>query len=199
MSRPYCLMACLLLVVPSALARDPIPAKVLVTGFPYHIQNVAGWLEADPMIDPRQVPSRTHLTTLQGSDIRRFIRLYFPRTYEDLLEYEYIMLLVIEVFQFTQQQQKMLYNGIRDAGIPAISDRSVISMAEHIAHEWAESELSLAFPNDAIAVVSQRPFSFNNRLFRYEINSNPQVPPVLKPTRALRGSKRHTLSEPPAS
>ncbi|MBU7004541.1 MAG: hypothetical protein HXS50_03170 [Theionarchaea archaeon] len=188
MPRTLYMLACLLLFSSSiAVARNPVPAKVLVTGFPAHIQNVAGWFESDPMMDPRQVPSRTHLTTLQGSDIQRFIRLYFPRTYEDLLEYEYIMLLVIEVSSFTQQQQRMMLDAIRKAGIPAISDRSVMSMAEYIAQEWAASELALAFPNDAPAVVAHRPFSFNNRLFRYVINTHPQIPPIFTPYKDFEG------------
>jgi hypothetical protein len=97
------------------------------------------------------------------------------------------MLLVIEVASFTQQQQRWMYDAIRDAGIPAISDRSVMSMAEYIAHEWADSELALAFPNDAPAVVSQNPFSFNNRLFRYIINTHPQVAPVFTPYKDFEG------------
>ena len=56
----------LLFALPMIMATDPIPAKVLVIGNPHNINTVALWLEGDPMMDPRQVPARTHLTDLQG-------------------------------------------------------------------------------------------------------------------------------------
>lgn len=170
----------IVLTAPMVMGTEGGTAKVLIIGFPQHIQLVSIWFEADPMVDPRQVPARAHQTTLDESDIQRFIRIYFPRTYEDLLEYEYFMLLVLEIFQFTQEQQKMLHDAIALEGRGAIQDRSVMSTGEWISIPWAESMLSNAFPNDADRVVGQR-YSFSQLTLRYVINSNPNVPEIFSP------------------
>lgn len=182
-------LACLIflaLPIAPALGETARPAKILLMGFPDQIQLVAQWLEADPMVDPRQVPARAHLTTLQGSDIQRFIRLYFPRTYPGLLEYEYLMLLVVEIFQFTPNQQQMIYDAIAEEGRGAIQDRSVMSTGEWIAIPWAESMVAEAFPNDARRVVSQA-FSFSRLNLRYVVNTNPDVAKVFQPYKDFEG------------
>ncbi len=165
---------------------EPHPSKILVIGNPPNIRVVASWLENDPMVDPRQVPCRTFLTTLSGKDIQRYIRLYFPRNYDDLVEYEYIMLIMVEVFFLTNAQQKMIYNAIAKDGLGALQDRSVMSMAEWIAHPWADSIISDAFPNDADKVVSQK-FSYERVGLRYVVNTNPSIPPIFKPYKDFEG------------
>jgi len=181
-------LAFILLMLPApALAATPGPAKVLVLGNPPNIRVVASWLARDPMTDPTQVPCRTHLTNLQGADIQRFIRLYFPRNYQKLLEYDYLMLIMVEVDYLTQEQQYMLYNAMYKDGKGGLQDRSVMSMAEYIAHPWARSIISDAFPNDADKVVSQMKWSYEVMTLRFVINTNPQVPPVLSPYKDLEG------------
>ncbi len=176
----------LVLMLPSVLGDDAGPAKILLVGEPGSLGIVSLWLERDPMTDPRQVPARTHLVDLDGQDIQRFIRQYFPRTYEKLLEYEYIILLMMEVFHMTQQQQLMMYNAMYKDGLGGLQDRSVMSMADFIAHPWAESMVSDAFPNDADKVLGQR-FAFENLPYRVVINTNPNMPPILKPYESFEG------------
>jgi hypothetical protein len=49
-----------------------------VPGYPLH-----GWFVSEPLVDFYQVPSRDDLGVLGGEDeVRRFIRLYFPRAYD---------------------------------------------------------------------------------------------------------------------
>jgi len=185
----YVLIAILLLAAQPIRADGPSPSKVLVIGNPHNIGTVASWLEGDPMMDPRQVPARTHLTDLQGSDIQRFIRLYFPRNYEALLEFEYIMLVMIEVFHLTGTQQFMIYDAIYEEGTAALQDRSVMSMASYIAHEWADSIISDAFPNDADAVVAHDKWAYEQMGLRYVINTNQNVPPIFTPYKGLEGTE----------
>jgi len=160
---------------------------VLVLGNPPNIRVVALWLDRDPMTDPTQVPCRTHLTNLQSADIQRFIRLYFPRNYEKLLEYDYLMLVMVEVYYLTLEQQYMIYNAMYKDGKGGFQDRSVMSMAESIAHPWARSIISDAFPNDADKVVGQIKWSYDVMSLRFVINTNPRVPPILSPYKDLEG------------
>lgn len=182
----FCFVLCLMLALSLAAAEEAKPAKVLILGNPANIRVTSSWLEGDPLMDPRQVPCRTHLTTLSGKDIQRFIRLYFPRSYEKLLEYDYIMLVLVEVYHLTQKQQWMIYDAMYKDGRGGFQDRSVMSMAEYIAHPWAESIISDAFPNDADKVVSQK-FAFENIFLRYVINTNPNVPSIFKPYKDFEG------------
>ncbi len=177
-----------LLLMQSVMGQGEVakPAKVLVLGNPPNIRIVSLWLEGDPMVDPRQVPARTHLTPLQDYEIQRLIRQYFPRTYERLLEFEYIMLVMIEVFQLTTHQQLMIYDAMYKGGCGGFQDRSVMSMAGWIAEPWAASILSDAFPNDADEVVGQK-FTFSMLPLRYKINTNPNVPQILSPYRDFEG------------
>ncbi len=159
--------------------------KVLLIGS-QRTDLVGSWLEADPLTNPTYVPSSTHMTGLQGSDVQRFIRLYFPRSYEKLLEYEYIIISGVEISYFTQKQQWMLHDAVYEGGLGGMQTRSVQSMAEFVAHEWAESIVSDVFPNDADKVVSGQ-FSWQLLRMRFVINTNPNVPPIFKPYKHLEG------------
>ena len=184
-----CLLAAGLILIPLVLGEEVRPAKVLVLGNPGNFRLAAAWLEADPLTDPRMVPARTHLTDMDGAEIQRFIRQYFPRNYEKLLEFEYMMLIMVEVFHLTHNQQRMLYDAIYEAGLGGMQDRSVMSMAEYIAHPWADSILSDPFPNDADRVVSGK-FSYEVLPMRYVINTNPNIPPIFTPYKHLEGVER---------
>mgnify|MGYP000408645343 CR=1 FL=1 len=54
----------LVLTAPMVMGTEGGTAKVLIMVFPQHIQLVSIWFEADPMVDPRQVPARA-----QGPDM----------------------------------------------------------------------------------------------------------------------------------
>ena len=69
-----------------------------------------------------------------------------------------------------------------------MNTRSVMSMADSIAHPWADSILSDAFPNDADAVVAQKNWCFP-RSVRYVINTNPSLPPIYRPYKGLEGTE----------
>ncbi len=98
------------------------------------------------------------------------------------------MLIVLEIPYFTPEQQYMLYRAISEGGRGAIQDRSVMSMAEYIAAEWAQSIVSEVFPNDAPKVVSGKFYWDHSSLsLRYVINTNANVPPILKPYKELEG------------
>ena len=179
------MMICLFLF-PCCTGKEAERAKVLLLGSTSYLPVTGAWLEADPLTTPTYVPSSTHLTSLQGAQIQRYIRLYFPRNYDKLLEYEYIMVTGVEIDQYTQRQQWMIHDAVLEEGLGSMQTRSVQSMADFIAHPWAESVVSDVFPNDADRVVSDR-YSWERLYVRYVINSNPNVPPVLLPYKNLEG------------
>jgi len=185
--RYLCVLVALLLMFPLSTGRDETKrAKVLLLGPTDQLPVTGSWLESDPLTSPTYVPSNTHLTTLQGVQIQKYIRLYFPRNYDRLLEFEYIMITGVEIYQYTQTQQQMLHDAVLEEGLGSVQSRSVQSMADFIAHPWAESIVSDMFPNDADRVVSDR-YSWENLFVRYVINTNPNVPPIFTPYKDLEG------------
>jgi len=179
------ILVLLLAFLPPSLGEIP-PAKVLLLGSIGQIPLIGSWFEADPLTYPTYVPACTHLTNMDGEMIKRYIRLYFPRNYERLLEYEYMVLPGVETAHFTQKQQNMIHDSILEEGLGAMQTRSVQSMASFLANEWADSIISEAFPNDADAVVRQR-FAWEHLRMRFVINTNPDIPPIFKPYKNLEG------------
>ncbi len=166
---------------PHVLGEGAKAGKVIVTGQRPAIFIISDWLRADPLTDPTVVP--IHGLMLSGEEIRRLIRLYFPRTYERLLGFEYIIMSQVDVTYFTDKQQFMLHDAIYDGGMGGMQTRSVMSIAAYIAHPWADSVLSDAFPNDADKVVSMA-YACDGPM-RVRINTNPEVPPIFKPYKDL--------------
>jgi hypothetical protein len=162
------------------------PIRTLVAGIEGHMLIATAWLHVDPLTDPHPIPARAQDSSWTGHDVLRFVRIYFPRTYEDLLEFEYMILACIEVWVFSGRQQRMLHDSIREAGLGGMQERSVMSMHGIISGPWADSILSDAFPNDADAVVSMD-YTLHSDPMRVVINANPNVPPVLKPYKNLPG------------
>jgi len=174
------------LIFPATGGQGAKPAKVLIAGLQTPIALASAWLEVDPLTDPRVIPARSQDTEFSTEDLRRFVRLYFPRTYELLLEYEYMILAQIEVWIFSTEQQSLLHRSIQEGGLGGMQTRSVMSMHTGISIPWADSILSEAFPNDADAVVAID-YRFHGDPMRVVINTNTEVPPVLKPYKDLPG------------
>ncbi len=173
----------------SALAAgggDAARLNILVSGTQKHIDLVSGWLKVDPVTIYSVIPSRAKDTGWSTREIQRFVRIYFPRSYEELIEYDYMMLLDIEIYSFSNKQQRMLHDSIHDDGLGGLQTRSVMSMHTGISIPWADSVLSDAFPNDADAVVAID-YRLHGLPMRVVINSNPNVPDVLRPYKELPG------------
>lgn len=168
------------------------PAKVLIAGLQGPIGLASAWLEIDPLTDPRVIPARAEGSEWPTKELRKFIRIYFPRNYGKLLEYEYMILAQIEVWLFSNEQQRMLHDAVMD-GLGGMQTRSVMSMHTWISTPWADSILSDAFPNDADAVVAID-YRLHSAPMRVVINTNPQIPPIFKPYKDLVGVEYSFLS-----
>ncbi len=169
-----------------AKAQSSGTVKVMVAGVEGLINLASAWLEADPLTDPRAIPARAQDSSWTGEQVRKFVRIYFPRTYEEMIQFGYIMLNSIEVWVFTDRQLKMMHDSICEDGLGGMQERSVMSMHSYISIPWAESILSDAFPNDADAVVSID-YTLHQHPMRVVINTNENVPPVFKPYKYLAG------------
>jgi hypothetical protein len=82
------------------------------------------------------------------------LRLYFPRTYEEIKQYDYMMLLQPEYYLFSPKQDKWMHDLIEE-GAGGFNDGSVFSVVSQVHSGWAISLTQQAFPNDAPAVVAR--------------------------------------------
>jgi len=159
--------------------------EVLCTGHSSAMPYLGTVLKREPMAETVIIPTRMGDSVyLTSSNIQRYMRLYFPRTFDDLVrKYEFMLLEQIDSDYFTPQQFEWMRRGVQDAGLGGLQDRGVMSMHTDLAIRWAESLLSDAFPNDADAVVGAD-FSRNGPL-QVIINEDPELPNVMKAFREV--------------
>ena len=114
---------CMLLMVPLALIdlslaqEKPRAIKVIGTGKAEGMPVLTTWFTTEPSTDPTIVPTRVW-GAVNPTDIRRFMRIYFPRTYDDLLDYEFYFMAQVDLFFFTPEQQQWIYDALTNNQIP---------------------------------------------------------------------------------
>ena len=90
------------------------------------------FLLPDPLTDPTPIPLRD-VAGVPVEDQMKVLRQYFPRSYEGLLDYGYIMIFEADILYLTPRQTLWLFDSIRLDGMGAVNDRSIMSMASAIA------------------------------------------------------------------
>lgn len=130
--------------------------KVLLTGqIDNAIEPLQMWFASEPLVDYLAVPSRDLAGNLGGDEaMKRFIRLYFPRTLNEVRDFDFILLNSPVVYLFTSEQLAWMYEAIIE-GTGGLNTASVMSQDASIHGAWAASVLQTAFPNDAPGVVAK--------------------------------------------
>lgn len=108
----------------------------------------------EPLIEFTIVPSRDSAVKGGMTEMIKYIRQYFPRTYEGMSSFDYIFLAAPEYYLFTTKQDRWIHDAILD-GAGGFNDGSVFSIVAQIHNSWANSLAQEAFPNDAPAVVAR--------------------------------------------
>jgi hypothetical protein len=155
--------------------------KVLATGNLALLQNLQWFFRTEPLIDMHMVVSKDYgVSTSQ--DILKLIRQYFPRDYEHMKAFDYIMFAQPEFHFFTTKQDKWMYDLICE-GAGGINDGSVFSIIVDIHSAWAASLTSRAFPNDADAVIAHGAGVATSMYYQIIINQDfpdPVLTPFIK-------------------
>ncbi len=153
--------------------------RVLVMGTVYGNTFVEEYFREEPLIDYTPIPCRD-TTGLGMKRMVKFIRLYFPRTYEEMKTYDFIMFISPEYYLFSNTQDRWMYQRIVE-GAGGYNDGSVFSIITQIHTSWANSITQRAFPNDAPAVVA-RGNGGEAPVGGYRVMINKEYPdPVLTP------------------
>jgi len=161
----------------------PRKIKILGTGKAQSTPVLAVWFTAEPSTDPTIFPTRVW-GTVGPADIWRYMRIYFPRSFSDLLEYEFIFLAQVDMTFFTLEQQKWLYDALRDYPRGAVNTRSVMSANTPLNEPWKNSILSAAFPNDVVAVLADDK-NFQGKAGPLIIKDDQDLPDIMKPFKKM--------------
>ncbi len=187
--RPYvtsvlatCLFACLLLG-PAVLADSSQPAKIMAAckAGEGRTEVIRGWLLTEPSFHGIVIPARTY-GQVGSHDVWKMIRIYFPRTFEELTGYDFVLLASVDMQFFTHTQIQWMYDAIAEHGLGGMNTRSVQSMSIAWSGSWMNSILSDAFPNDVPAVVNSR--YYQGEVFAsgpIVVNDDPGLPAVARP------------------
>jgi len=165
--------------------------KVLLMGLVDNRLNpLRDWLSAEPGISFTMVPTRifrgswaeTHGTAYQD-EMRRFIRIYFPRSYDELESYQVVLFSSIITTMYTDTQLDWLHRAIRDGGCCAIADTGgMMGKSPLLYVPWAESVVSEAFPCDADATAALFKYGDAPNIASFKVRLNRNVSePVFTP------------------
>ncbi len=171
------LATCLLLVLWSgqiSVGQSHERIKMILTGRVSEGYLIRDFFLSEPLTDPLMIPSRE----LPGGYAagRRYVRAYFPRTYGRVAEYGFVIFAGTDMLYFTQSQQTMIHDAIRDQGMGGLNSRSLLSGIYN--RQWVESVTQLAFPNDVWAVYTGLWWKPHVSM-EIVLNEDPSLPPVL--------------------
>ena len=177
------LFACMLLGPLPVLADSSQPVNIMATckAGEGRMGIIRGWLFTEPSFQGIVIPARTY-GQFSVSDVTRMIRIYFPRTFEELTGYDFILLASVDMQFFIDRQTQWMYNAIAEDGLGGMNTRSVQSMSIAWSGSWMNSILSDAFPNDVPAVVSSG--DYQGEIFAagpIVVNDDRGIPAVVRP------------------
>jgi hypothetical protein len=108
--------------------------------------------DGEPSIDYSIIVTRDE--RIPESDLRKLIRLYFPRSYTEFREYEVLLFSAPNYDLLTTKQDKWIHDTIED-GSGGINDGSIFSQIPSVYQTWASGLAWQAFPNDAPQVAAK--------------------------------------------
>jgi len=126
-----------------AVGRDD-PLEVLwCTDIKAYLWTDLPYVRKEPMIEAIIIPAHNTRTDTETLEVRKVMRQYFPRTYEELTtKYEFIVLKDIDTSLFTPAQLDWMRKAIEEEGLGSLSEDSVFWYPSR----WAQSTISDAFP-----------------------------------------------------
>ncbi len=179
------LLGLLICYAPAQAATQDRPRiiKVLAMGKASSTPTMTNWLTAEPSTDPTIIATRVW-GPVSGGDIRRYMRIYFPRTDEEFSTYEFLFLAQVDMSFIDDRQARLIYDGLGNNPMGAANTRSTMSAVSTYYMPWRDSILPEAFPNDVDAVIADTQ-SFQGEWGPLVIKDDPSLPNILKPYKSI--------------
>ncbi len=167
----------------TVVAQNPSMTKVLAMGHAGATPSLAAWLTAEPSTDPTIIATRAW-GSVSGGDIMRYMRIYFPRNYDELLKYRFTFLACVDMSFISTGQARMIYDALGESQMGAVNTRSIMSAVSTYYEPWRNSILPEAFPNDVDAVIAEESRS-PNTAGPLVVKDDPSLPNIMKPYRSM--------------
>ncbi len=161
-------------LVPHAHGADRIPL-ILIGHVVSTFNPVTTFLDPDPSVRYTIVPtSESYAAPLSDEDAKRWVKKYFPRTYESLAGFDFAMYSIPYMLPFTDRQISWLRESVRNGDSSALTDQGGLRLDFQYAEFWFTSGMSEIFANDAETVLQTGKVTYTN--IGYFIEVNPSVP-----------------------
>jgi hypothetical protein len=115
---------------------------------------VVPWLSQEPLASVSHIPNRGFGYALPMEEYQRLVRLYFPRTYMDILDYDLYLYVGGCVQYLSSAQVSQLKRAVSEGGRSALGDLGGVSTVEELVMSWISSGMWEIFPNNALEVVT---------------------------------------------
>lgn len=179
MWRPIAILLILFSLIPiSHCVNLSQPVRIIATGKAQGMPIARGWILTEPSIEGIIVPTRES-GSVTSREIIRLMRIYFPRTFDDLVTYDFLLLAQVDMFFISPEQAQWMHDAIADYGLGGVNTRSVMSMNNYLSMPWADSVLSRAFPNKAWAVI-RSPY-YLKPSGPLIVNDDEMIAPIMRP------------------
>jgi len=143
---------------------------------------ISDFLRAEPSLEGTLVVSRSiHAGIYTTEELRRFIRIYMPRSYEALLSYDFFVYDQPYLQHHDPAQIEWMYRALEKEGTGALGFTQSAYPEMYV--PWMSSDLPKAFPHDQEKFIAT---AFDNiEAYNLEIVDDPSLPPVIRPYKAL--------------
>ena len=128
------------------------------------------FLDPDPSVRYTLVPtSGYYAVPLGDEEAKRYVKQYFPRTYEALTSYEFIMYSIPYVVPLTAKQISWLKTAVEAGDCSALTDQGGLRMDVQYAEFWVSCGMSSLFANDAEQVLRTGRVPYSNARWRLRV------------------------------
>lgn len=140
---------------------------------------VTMFLNPDPSVRYTMVPTTgSYAVPLGENEAKRHIKQYFPRTYDNLAGYDFIMYSIPYIVPLTMKQISWLIQVVETGECSALTDQGGLRMKGvndlSDAEFWVSSGMSDVFANDAEKVLQVGKVTYSNAGYRVKVNREAQ-------------------------
>ena len=143
---------------------------------------ISDYLKFEPSLSGTLVVSRSiHAGVYSEDELRRFVRIYLPRTYKELLGYDFFVYDQPILTYYDNVQIQRMSRALHEEGVGAIGFTQ--SSNNEMYEPWMNSDLPKAFPHDQERFITGQVTSIEP--YDLEVIDDPSLPPVISPFKNL--------------
>ncbi len=129
------------------------------------------FLDPDPSVRYTLVPTTGYYSVPLGDEeAKRYVKQYFPRTYEGLLRYKFVMYSIPYIVPLTGKQISWLKAVVETGASCALTDQGGLRMDVQYADFWVSCGMSDLFANDAETVLHTGKVPYSKAIWHLKVD-----------------------------